>query len=142
MSDTKKTIEKVVDTKDVPTTTAQKTETKPAEKKSETKKAAPEKKPVAKKAAPAKKPANKKAPAKKPAVKKTTAPKPAAAVVPVTKIQFEEAEYDLSKIHEDVKKDIASKYSEEVKTLKIYIKPEDKKAYYVANDDFSDSINL
>lgn len=34
------------------------------------------------------------------------------------------------------------KGSDEAKELKIYLKPEDKKAYYVINDDFAGEVDL
>ena len=85
----------------------------------------PVKKPAAKKAAAAKKPAAKTA---KAAPKETV------------KIQFGGNEYDLAEIRKAVEADYKSKGR--IKTVEIYIKPEDKAVYYVINGDFSDKIEL
>lgn len=103
---------------------------------------APAKKPAAAKAAAkpaAKKPAAKKA-AAKPAAKKAAA-KPAAPKETV-KIQFGEAEYDLAEIRKAVEADCKRKFKGTVASIAIYVKPEDKAAYYVINSDFSDKIDL
>lgn len=103
---------------------------------------------TAKKTAVDKKTATKKT--TKPAVKKTaskttkkkTPVKTTTDVLVSTKIQFEGAEFDTAIITEAIKLDYASKSSDAIKTLNIYIKPEDKTAYYVVNDSFSDKIDL
>ena len=87
----------------------------------------PVKKPAAKKAAAAKKPAAKTA---KAAPKETI------------KIQFGADEYDFAEIKKAVEADYKSKVKGRIKTVEIYIKPEDKAVYYVVNSDFSDKINL
>ena len=87
----------------------------------------PVKKPAAKKAAAAKKPAAKTA---KAAPKETV------------KIQFGGNEYDLAEIRKAVEADYKSKVKGRIKTVEIYIKPEDKAVYYVVNGDFSDKIDL
>ena len=87
----------------------------------------PVKKPAAKKAAAAKKPAAKTA---KAAPKETV------------KIQFGGNEYDLAEIRKAVEADYKSKGKGRIKTVEIYIKPEDKAVYYVVNGDFSDKIEL
>lgn len=99
---------------------------------------APAKKPAAAKAAA--KPAAKKPAAKKAAAKKAAA-KPAAPKETV-KIQFGEAEYDLAEIRKAVAADCKRKFKGTVKDIAIYVKPEDKAAYYVINSDFSDKIDL
>ena len=87
----------------------------------------PVKKPAAKKAAAAKKPAAKTA---KAAPKETV------------KIQFGADEYDFAEIKKAVEADYKSKVKGRIKTVEIYIKPEDKAVYYVVNGDFTDKIDL
>ena len=93
----------------------------------------PVKKPAAKKATAAKKPA-----AKKPAAKTTKAAAPKETI----KIQFGADEYDFAEIKKAVEADYKSKVKGRIKTVEIYIKPEDKAVYYVVNGDFSDKIDL
>ena len=83
----------------------------------------------------AKKPA-----AKKPAAKKTAAKKPAAKKADLKSkvvLQFTDREYteaDLVKIAKDVwKYDLNGKASE-LANVELYVKPEEKKVYYVMND--------
>ena len=100
---------------------------------------------------PAKNPAAKKAPAKKTATK-TTATKTAAkttktaktATAPkeTVKVQFGGDEYDFAEIKKAVEADYKGKVKGKIKTVEIYIKPEDKAVYYVVNGDFSDNIDL
>lgn len=80
------------------------------------------------------------APAEKPAAK-TTAKAPAAPKETV-KIQFGGDEYDFAEIKKAVKADYKAKFNDKIKTVEIYIKPEDKAAYYVINSEFSDKIEL
>ena len=89
----------------------------------------PAKKPAARKTAAAKKPAAKTA-------KTATAPKE------TVKVQFGGDEYDFAEIKKAVEADCKSKLKGKIKTIEIYIKPEDKAAYYVVNGDFSDKIDL
>lgn len=91
-----------------------------------------EKKPVEKKAAD-KKPVEKKAgrkPAAKPAIKQTV------------KVQFGGEEFDLAEVQKAVEADIKSKFKGRIKTVEVYIKPEDRAVYYVVNSDFSDKVVL
>ena len=138
-----------------------------AEAKTETvavKKEAPAvKKPAAKKAAPAaKKPAAKKAPAKKeatpaakkeataakkaaPAAKKTAAKKPAAkkaakVVEPKKFIIQNQADQSIS--YTDIVKKVNKAYKDTIKTLDIYVKSEEGKAYYVVNGVVTGSVDL
>lgn len=99
--------------------------------------------------APTKKPAAKKTPAKKTATKaksatKTTAKTTRATTVPkeTIKVQFGGDEYDFAEIRKAVEADCKGKVKEKIKTIEIYIKPEDKAVYYVINSDFSDKIDL
>ncbi|MBR3043284.1 MAG: hypothetical protein IKQ91_06270 [Oscillospiraceae bacterium] len=93
---------------------------------------APDEKPV-------KKPAAKKAaPAKKPATKTTKAAAPKETV----KIQFGADEYDYAEIKKAVEADYKCKVKDRIKTVEIYIKPEDKAVYYVVNSGFTDKIEL
>ncbi len=86
----------------------------------------------AKKAA-AKKPATKKATT---TAKKTTAKKEAAVINATYVLQFSGKEVVASDILETVKKVWVDKFQgklEEIKTIEIYIKPEEHKAYFVVN---------
>ena len=108
-----------------------------------TKKAVSEvKKDVAKKATTAKKTATKKATtAKKTATKKATTKKKAVATTAVVQYQdreFTEAEC-LKKAQAQFKKDYKGKALEEIS---IYIKPEERRIYYVANKDSVGSVEL
>ncbi len=101
---------------------------------------------------PAKKPSAKKAPAKKTATKTTAATKTAAKATKTTKnatapketvkVQFGGDEYDFAEIKKAVEADYKGKVKGKIKTVEIYIKPEDKAVYYVINSDFSDKIEL
>ncbi|MBQ3956570.1 MAG: hypothetical protein II680_11820 [Clostridia bacterium] len=80
-------------------------------------------------------------------VEEVTAAKPAAkgtrtAVKETVKVQFGADEFDLAAIKEAVKADYKAKVKEKVKTVEIYIKPEDKAAYYVVNSSFTDKVDL
>ena len=117
-----------------------------------------ETKDVAPKKAPAKKEAPKKAPAKKEAPKKTTASKAAGAAKktatavkktvaaakakaeektaePKVFIQFAGNSFSLDEILEDARKDYTKGRKKTFKDVQIYVKPEDGKAYYVADGD-------
>lgn len=100
------------------------------------------------KAAPAKK-----APVRRGAAKKEAAAKkaPAAKVTPVKEapeaaketvyVQFAGAEYNLDDIRANVKKAWAAetgKSESDIKDVQIYVKPEEKAAYYVVNGEFSE----
>ena len=105
----------------------------------------PAEKPVKKPAAKAKKTAA----SKKPATKAKATAKPAAKTAKATtapketvKIQFGADEYDFAEIKKAVEADYKSKVKGRIKTVEIYIKPEDKAVYYVVNGDFSDKIDL
>ena len=102
--------------------------------------------------------AEKTAPAKKTASKKTAAAKETAAVKEapakadapakkasekvVTKIQFGECEYDVAEIVEKAKADYKASNKGAVKSLNVYIKPEDSAAYYVVNDNVTGKVDL
>ena len=88
---------------------------------------------------PVKKPAAKKAAASKKPTAKTTK---AAAPKETVKIQFGADEYDFAEIKKAVEADYKSKVKGRIKTVEIYIKPEDKAVYYVVNGDFTDKIGL
>lgn len=92
----------------------------------------------AKKAA-AKKPAAKKAAAaKKPAAKKAAAP----AKAEVIKVQFGGNEYDTAAIVEAVKAAYKAENKSAIKTLSVYIKPEENAAYYVVNDKVNGKVDI
>ena len=99
----------------------------------------PVKKPVAKKTVAAKKPATKAKENAKPAAKTAKA---ATAPKETVKIQFGADEYDFAEIKKAVEADYKSKVKGRIKTVEIYIKPEDKAVYYVVNGDFTDKIDL
>lgn len=88
---------------------------------------------------PAKKPVEKKAAAEKKAPAKAKAP---AAPKETVKVQYGGEEYDLAEIKKAVEADCKSKYSGKVKTVEIYVKPEDRAVYYVVNSEFSDKVVL
>ena len=58
------------------------------------------------------------------------------------KIQFAGNEYDVCEITEKVEKAYSESVKDAVKSVDIYIKPEDKAAYYVVNSDNSGKIDL
>lgn len=105
----------------------------------------------------------KKAPAKKPAVRKSTAKKTAAKAASAAKkastavkktaasvkaaaeakeqdpkviIQFAGNDYNLEEILKNAKKAYSKKSKKAFKDLRVYIKPEEQKAYFVADDNF------
>ncbi|MDD3429400.1 MAG: DUF6465 family protein [Oscillospiraceae bacterium] len=82
----------------------------------------------------AKKPAAKKAPAKK-LVKKTDC-------VPEIFIEYGEIQFAQKAILENIKAAAKEQGCATIKTLQIYIKPEEYKAYYVANDDVTGDVDL
>ncbi len=90
---------------------------------------------------PADKPA-KKAPARKTTAKAKTATKTATVPKEIVKLQFGSDEYDLAEIKKAVEADYKGKFKGRVKSVEIYVKPEEKAAYYVVNSDFSDKIEL
>lgn len=114
----------------------------PAEKKEAEKKPAEkkpvEKKPIEKKPA-EKKPAEKKAAEKKPAEKKPVAKaekpavKKASAKAEKLVIQFADKEYDYADIIEKCKAAYKGDTKKQIKTIDVYVKPEESKAYYVVN---------
>ncbi|MDC7279560.1 DUF6465 family protein [Butyrivibrio fibrisolvens] len=107
----------------------------------EVKKEVATKKAAAAKKAPAKKTAAKKTTAKKTTAKKATAKKKAVATTAVVQYQdreFTEAEC-LKKAQAQFKKDYKGKTLEEIS---IYIKPEERRIYYVANKDSVGSVEL
>ena len=112
-----------------------KAEAKAPAKKAATKKTTAAKKETVKKEAPAKKETAAKAPAKKPAAKK-------AAVVETVNFQFSGKSYtpdDLLKSCKDVwKYDLGGK-EEDLKSIELYVKPEENTTYYVINGDITGS---
>ena len=58
------------------------------------------------------------------------------------KIQFAGNEYDVCEISEKVEKAYNVSVKDAVRSVDIYIKPEDKAAYYVVNSDNSGKIDL
>ena len=116
-------------------------EVKAPEVKAEVKKEAVKKTPAAKKA-----PAKKAPAAKKETVKKETVKKAPAAKKPVVKeevnFQFSGTSYtseDLIRITRDVWKYDLNGKEEDVKSIELYVKPEENTAYYVINGDVTGS---
>ncbi len=116
-------------------------EVKAPEVKAEVKKEAVKKTPAAKKA-----PAKKAPAAKKETVKKETVKKAPAAKKPVVKeevnFQFSGNSYtseDLIRITRDVWKYDLNGKEEDVKSIELYVKPEENTAYYVINGDVTGS---
>ncbi len=116
-------------------------EVKAPEVKAEVKKEAVKKTPAAKKA-----PAKKAPAAKKETVKKETVKKAPAAKKPVVKeevnFQFSGKSYtseDLIRITKDVWKYDLNGKEEDVKSIELYVKPEENTAYYVINGDVTGS---
>ena len=116
-------------------------EVKAPEVKAEVKKEAVKKTPAAKKA-----PAQKAPAAKKETVKKETVKKAPAAKKPVVKeevnFQFSGKSYtseDLIRITRDVWKYDLNGKEEDVKSIELYVKPEENTAYYVINGDVTGS---
>jgi len=109
---------------------------KPAAKKAPAKKADAK---VEAKAAPAKKAVAKKAPAKKAAAKKAPAAKKAI-VEPKKFIIQNSADQGIS--YTDIVKKVNKAFSDKIKTLEIYVKAEEGKAYYVVNGNVTGDVNL
>lgn len=60
----------------------------------------------------------------------------------IMKLQFFGMEFDLEEIRKAVEADCKAKNYTPVTSLEIYVKPEDKAAYYVANKTIADKIDL
>ena len=73
---------------------------------------------------------------------KTTTKATKVASSDAVKVQFGVDEYDVESIKKAVEADFRSKYTGHYKNVQIYIKPEEKTAYYVVNSKFSDKITL
>lgn len=97
-----------------------------------------------KEAAPAKK--EEKKPAAKKAAAKTTAKKPAVKAESKTQIivQYQNNEVDVIKLEEKVKAQFVAEghRAGSIKSLNIYVKPEEYAAYYVINEKFSGRVDL
>ena len=58
-------------------------------------------------------------------------------------LQVAEGDFDIDKVTEAAVKDYKKNNKEALKNINVYIKPEDKKAYYTANGDkITGNINL
>ena len=90
----------------------------------------------------AKKAATKKAAAKKPAAKKTAAKKaaPKKIVEPKKFIIQNNADQGIS--YTDIVKKVNKAFKDNIKTLDIYVKAEEGKAYYVINGNVTGSVDL
>ncbi len=49
-------------------------------------------------------------------------------------LEVGDRQFDLAAVEEKVKKDLKKRSRAAVKNLKVYVKPEDNKAYYTANE--------
>lgn len=145
-----KTNTPMADTKKVETASAPKAETKEADKVAAKPAVKEEAKPVVKKEETKKAPAAKKTAAKKTAAKKTTkkgakrGPKPASERTIELHVQYggkEVAYTDLVNRIKDMWKE-QGKRETSLKTINIYVKPEEYKAYYVINDDVTGEIEF
>ena len=97
---------------------------------------------AAEKPAAAKKTANAKTEKTAKAAPKTAAKKAAAASKEVTKIQFDGCEFDVAEIVEKAKADYKANNKSALKSIDVYIKPEEKTAYYVANGKVEGKVEL
>ena len=86
-----------------------------------------------------KKPA-KKVPSKKAAAKKATAKKAEPKVT--VKVQFAGNEYDIDQITKDVTKAYKGSVKGAIKSVEIYIKPEDGAVYYVVDSENTGKVDL
>jgi hypothetical protein len=57
-------------------------------------------------------------------------------------LQFAGAEFKMADVLEAAKKDFAANNTVALKTITLYVKPEDGAAYYVANGDITGKVNL
>ena len=75
--------------------------------------------------------------------KKTATTRKAAKVEVSTYLQMGASEWDISSLKERVMEAAAAgRKASEIKTLAIYLKPEEGKIYYTANEDIAGSIDL
>ena len=134
--DSLKEVEKVAEVKPAAkneakaeTKTTAKTDTKTTTKAAANKETKAAAKPVAKKEA-------------KPTAKTTA--KKAEEVKTTTLVQYQNKEVDMTKVEERVKAQFVSEghKSSDIKTVNIYVKPEEYSAYYVINDKFSGRVDL
>ena len=134
--DSLKEVEKVAEVKPaakneakVETKTTAKTDAKATTKAAANKETKAAAKPVAKKEA-------------KPTAKTTA--KKAEEVKTTTLVQYQNKEVDMTKVEERVKAQFVSEghKSSDIKTVNIYVKPEEYSAYYVINDKFSGRVDL
>ncbi|MCL2717818.1 MAG: DUF6465 family protein [Lachnospiraceae bacterium] len=114
---------------------------KPAAKKE----AAPKKPAVVKEAAPKKPAAKKPAAPKKPTAKTTSARAVAVKKSEVVKVEFNGKSYtqdDLLKSARDVWQYDIGKKAADLKSIELYVKPEEERAYYVFNNDITGSFAI
>ncbi len=94
------------------------------------------------KAVEVKAPIAKKPAAKKPAAKKATAKKAAPAKIVEPRKFIIQNQADQSISYADIVKKVNKAYKDAIKTLEIYVKSEENKAYYVVNGDVTGSVDL
>ena len=75
-------------------------------------------------------------------VEKTAEKAAAIKSVEAVKVQFAGAEYDVAAVVEAAKADFKANNKAAIKSISVYIKPEDGAAYYVVNDDVSGQVTL
>ena len=74
--------------------------------------------------------------------KKTAAKAAAVKSVEAVKVQFAGAEYDVAAVVEAAKADFKQNNKGTIKSISVYIKPEDGAAYYVVNDEVNGQVAL
>ncbi|MBR5420240.1 MAG: hypothetical protein IK115_03720 [Lachnospiraceae bacterium] len=58
-------------------------------------------------------------------------------------LEVDGTQYDLAQVMERAKKDCRAKSKKRIENIKLYVKPEDGKAYYTANNEkYSGSVDL
>ncbi|MCR5143267.1 MAG: DUF6465 family protein [Ruminococcus sp.] len=88
------------------------------------------------------KPAEKKAPAKKTAAKKTPAAKKTDEKKVVTVVEFADKQVDVDAVAEACRADFKANSKGHIRTINVYIKPEDNAAYYVVNGKVNGKVDL
>ena len=76
------------------------------------------------------------------AAKKTAAKAAAVKSVEAVKVQFAGAEYDVAAVVEAAKADYKKNNKAAIKSISVYVKPEEAAAYYVVNDSVNGKVDL
>lgn len=72
----------------------------------------------------------------------TTSSKTTDEIKETVKVQYGANEYDLAIIKKTVESECYSKFNGKIKSIDIYIKPEDSAVYYVINSEYSGKVDL